>query len=223
MAAEAGAVVPGDAEEWAREGCTLIVVGRGREVIGLLGLRDPLKPGAAEAVARARAQGLLPLLITGDNATTARVLAAEVGIDEVLAEVLPGDKAARVKALQASGRRVAMVGDGVNDAPALAQADVGIAMATGTDAAIQSASLTLLGGDVGRLPQAFRLARRTMSTIRQNLFWAFIYNVIGIPVAAGLFYPWTGWLLNPVFAGAAMALSSVSVVSNSLRLRAARL
>jgi P-type Cu+ transporter len=223
MAAEAGAAVSGDGDKWAEEGCTLIVVGRGSEVVGLLGLRDPLKPGAAEAVARAKAQGLTPLLITGDNAATARALAAEVGITEVLAEVLPGDKAARIKELQAEGRRVAMVGDGVNDAPALAQADVGIAMATGTDAAIQSASLTLLGGDVGRLPQALRLAHRTMGTIRQNLFWAFIYNVIGIPLAAGLFFPWTGWLLNPVFAGAAMALSSVSVVSNSLRLRAARL
>ncbi len=223
MAEEAGAGLPPEAQRWAEEGCTLIVVGRDRQVIGLLGVRDPLKPGAAEAVERLKAQGIEPLLITGDNAATARALAAEVGISEVMAEVLPGDKAARVKELQAGGRRVAMVGDGVNDAPALAQADVGIAMATGTDAAIQSASLTLLGGEVARLPQAMRLARRTMATIRQNLFWAFVYNVIGIPLAAGLFYPWTGWLLNPVFAGAAMALSSVSVVSNSLRLRAVRL
>ena len=223
MASEAGASLPPEAEKWAEEGLTLIVVGRERQVIALLGIRDPLKPGAAEAVSKLKASGLAPLLITGDNAATARALAAEVGIVEVLAEVLPGDKAARVKELQAAGRRVAMVGDGVNDAPALAQADVGIAMATGTDAAIQSASLTLLGGDVARLPRALRLSRRTMRTIRQNLFWAFIYNVIGIPLAAGLFYPWTGWLLNPVFAGAAMALSSVSVVSNSLRLRAARL
>jgi P-type E1-E2 ATPase len=223
MAEESGARLPAEAGKWAEEGYTLIVVGRGAEVIGLLGVRDPLKPGAADAVARLKARGIEPLLITGDNAATARALATEVGINEVMAEVLPGDKAARVRELQASGRKVAMIGDGVNDAPALAQADVGIAMATGTDAAIQSASVTLLGGDVARLPQALRLSRRTMATIRQNLFWAFIYNVIGIPLAAGLFYPWTGWLLNPVFAGAAMALSSVSVVSNSLRLRAVRL
>ncbi len=223
LAEEAGTPLPPEAVRWAEEGYTLIAVGREERVIGLLGLRDPLKPGAAEAVARLAARGLKPLLITGDNAATARALAAEVGISEVMAEVLPGDKAARVKELQAAGRKVAMVGDGVNDAPALAQADVGVAMATGTDAAIQSASLTLLGGDVARLPQALRLSRRTMATIKQNLFWAFIYNVIGIPLAAGLLYPWTGWLLNPVFAGAAMALSSVSVVSNSLRLRALRL
>ncbi len=223
LAEESGAALPPETARWAEEGHTLIVVGRGARVIGLLGVRDPLKPGAADAVARLKARGIESLLITGDNAATARALAAEVGIDEVMAEVLPGDKAARVKELQASGRKVAMVGDGVNDAPALAQADVGIAMATGTDAAIQSASVTLLGGDVARLPQALRLSRRTMATIKQNLFWAFIYNVIGIPLAAGLFYPWTGWLLNPVFAGAAMALSSVSVVSNSLRLRAVRL
>jgi Cu2+-exporting ATPase/Cu+-exporting ATPase len=162
-------------------------------------------------------------MLTGDNRSAADYMAKQVGIDEVISEVLPQEKAERIRKLQAEGRKVVMAGDGINDAPALAQADVGIAMATGTDIAIESAGITLLKGDINKVSQAIALSRSTMNVIRQNLFWAFIYNIIGIPLAAGAFYPFFGIFLNPVFSGLAMAGSSVSVVSNSLRLKAKKL
>jgi len=158
-------------------------------------------------------------MMTGDNAATARAVGDEVGIDQIFAEVLPADKASRIKALQEEGHFVGMVGDGINDAPALAQADVGFAIGAGTDVAIESSDITLIRADLRAIPDAIALSHATMRTIRQNLFWAFVYNLIGIPIAAGVLFPLTGWLLSPIFASAAMAFSSVSVVLNSLRLR----
>jgi len=158
-------------------------------------------------------------MLTGDHKSTAEAIAKEVGIDEIVAEILPEDKLNKIKELQGNGFVVAMAGDGINDAPALAQADVGVAMGTGTDVAIETAGITLLHGDISKLVKAIRLSKFTMRGIKQNLFWAFIYNIVGIPLAAGVFYPIFGWLLNPIFAGLAMAFSSVSVVGNSLRLK----
>ena len=162
-------------------------------------------------------------MVTGDDEKTGRHIASLVGIEEVMARVLPEDKLKKVKALQKEGRVVAMAGDGVNDAPALAQADVGIAMATGTDVAIETAGITLLHGDISKLTKAIKLSKMTMRGVKQNLFFAFFYNVAGIPLAAGVFFPLSGWLLSPAFAGFAMAMSSVSVVSNSLRIKSKKL
>ncbi|MGZ3588565.1 MAG: heavy metal translocating P-type ATPase [Candidatus Limnocylindrales bacterium] len=205
-------------------GRSSVYVAVDEQAAGLIVVADPLKPGAADAVAGLRRQGLEPWLVTGDGVATARAVAEAVDIapDRVLAEVLPGDKAARVRSLQADGRQVAMVGDGINDAPALAQADLGIAIGTGADVAVEASDITLVGGDPRSIVTALALARATLRTIRQNLFWAFAYNVLLIPVAMGVLYPWFGITLNPALAAGAMALSSVTVVSNSLRLRGFR-
>jgi Cu+-exporting ATPase len=193
-------------------GQTAVFAGWDGQVRGVLIVSDTIKPTSAEAVARLRGMGLRPVLLTGDNARAARAAADQVGIDEVIAGVLPAGKAAVIKELQASGQVVAMAGDGVNDAAALAQADLGLAMGTGTDAAIEASDLTLIRGDLRAVPEAILLSRRTLATIKGNLFWAFAYNIAAIPLAAAGF-------LNPLIAGAAMAFSSVFVVTNSLRLR----
>jgi Cu+-exporting ATPase len=189
------------------------------ELAAILAVSDPLKEGSVAAVAALAAQGLRVAMVTGDNRRTAGAVARTAGLDEVLAEVLPADKAAEVQRLQAAGRRVAFVGDGINDAPALAQADVGVAIGTGTDIAIEAGDVILMRGDLRGLVDAVALARRTLATIRVNFFWAYAYNVALIPLAAGLFYPWLKLLLNPMLAAAAMSVSSLFVVSNSLRLR----
>jgi Cu+-exporting ATPase len=211
------------AESLAGEGKTTAFVGVDGRLAGLIALADTLKPSARPAVEKLRGMGLAVIMLTGDNRRTAGAVAAAAGIDDVIPEVLPGDKAEVVRKLQAEGKRVAMVGDGINDAPALAQADVGMAIGTGADVAMASADITLMTGDLAAVVSAFELSRRTIRTIKQNLFWAFVYNVVGIPVAAGVLYPVFGLLLNPMIASAAMAMSSVSVVSNSLRLRRAKI
>jgi Cu+-exporting ATPase len=188
----------------------------------IIAVADPIKPTSAEAVRELRKLGLEIVMITGDQERTAQAIARAAGIERVFAGVLPEGKVATIRALQQEGHVVAMVGDGVNDAPALAQADVGIAIAAGTDIAADAADIALMRNDLLAVVQAIRIARRTMRVMRQNLFWAFIYNVIGIPVAAGALYPVARILLSPILASAAMALSSVSVVSNSLRLRRMR-
>lgn len=210
-------------EQQTKEGKTPIILTTKEKVLGIAMVADAVKPEAKEAVARLHKLGITVVMLTGDDKNTARFIADQVGIDEVVAQVLPQDKLAKIKELQAAGAIVAMAGDGVNDAPALAQADIGIAMSTGTDVAIESAGITLLHGDISKLVKAIKLSKITMHGIKQNLFWAFIYNIVGIPLAAGVFYPLFGWLLNPVFAGLAMAFSSVSVVTNSLRLKAKKL
>jgi Cu+-exporting ATPase len=206
-------------DDLADRGRTPVLVSADGRLAGIVAVADPLKDGSAEAVRALRGLGLDVWMITGDNERTARAIAAEAGIANVMAEVLPDGKATKVRELQASGRTVAMVGDGINDAPALAQSDVGLAIGTGTDVAMESADVTLMRGDLGGIVKTVRLSRATMRTIRQNLFWAFAYNVVLIPVAMGALYPFTGRLLDPVMAAAAMAASSVTVVSNALRLR----
>ena len=194
-------------------------VGKGRRIIGIIAVADEVKRTSAHAVAELRRLGIESWMITGDNERTAKAIAAKAGIANFFARVMPEQKAEYVKKLQAEGKTVAMVGDGVNDAPALAAADIGIAMGSGTDVAMESGSVVLMRSDPMDVPRAIRLGRATMGKIRQNMFWALIYNVVGIPVAAGLLYSSTGWLLSPIFAGGAMALSSVSVVTNALTLK----
>ena len=207
------------ADRLAADGKTPVFVGVDGAAVAVVAIADTLKPGSAAAIAELHRLGLEVAMLTGDNRRTAEAIARLAGIDRVVADVRPDGKAAAVQALQAEGKVVAMVGDGVNDAPALASADVGVAMGTGTDVAMESAGVTLMSGDLRGLVTAIALSRATMRNIRQNLFWAFAYNVILIPVAMGVLYPFTGMLLDPIFAAAAMALSSVTVVSNALRLR----
>lgn len=224
MTEELGLVVDSKTiDEFASQGKTPVLLASKDAVLGFVMVADPIKPQAKEAVAQLHKMGIKVIMLTGDDEKTAKHIAQLAGIDEVLANALPQDKLEKIKALQQAGRIVAMAGDGVNDAPALAQSDVGIAMGTGTDVAIESAGITLLGGDITKLAKAIRLSHITMRGIKQNLFWAFVYNIIGIPLAAGVFYSFFGWLLNPVFAGFAMAMSSVSVVSNSLRIKAKKI
>ena len=211
------------AEIWRAEAKTVVFFAVDGTAVGIAAVADPIKEGTPEAIAALRHTGVRVVMLTGDSRGTALAVARQLGIDEVLAEVLPEDKAAHVKRLQAEGRKVAMAGDGINDAPALAQADVGIAMGTGTDVAMESAGVTLVKGDLRGIARAAALSRATMRNIRQNLAFAFGYNALGIPIAAGVLYPTFGLLLSPVFAGAAMALSSVSVVTNALRLNRVKL
>jgi len=190
-----------------------------QEAAGLLALSDPIKPSTPEAIRDLHRSGLKIIMLTGDNRETALQVGRKLGIDDVVAEINPADKQAKVLELKSRGEVVAMAGDGVNDAPALAAADVGIAMGTGTDVAMQSAGVTLVKGDLRGIAQAIALSRATMRNIRQNLLFAFLYNALGVPIAAGVLYPFFGVLLSPIIASAAMALSSVSVISNALRLK----
>ena len=215
--------LPEHGERLSREGKTPLYVVVNRRVVGLIAVADTLKPQAAEDVRRLQHMGLEVVMLTGDNRHTAQAIARQAGIAQVLAEVLPEEKAAEIARLQANGAAVAMVGDGINDAPALAQATVGIAVGSGMDIALEAADITLLRGELSGVATALELSRRTVQVIRQNLFWAFAYNTAGIPLAAGLLYPFFGVLLDPMLAASAMALSSVSVVTNSLRLRTMRL
>jgi Cu+-exporting ATPase len=207
------------ADQLRADGQTVVFVAVDGRAAGILGVADPIKGTAAEAVRKLHEEKLKVVMLTGDNQTTALAVARRLGLDDVRAEVLPEGKGEAVKQLQAEGRAVAMAGDGINDAPALAQADVGIAMGTGTDVAMESAGVTLVKGDLGGIVRLRRLSRATMRNIRQNLVFAFLYNVLGVPIAAGVLYPFFGILLSPMIASAAMTLSSVSVIMNALRLR----
>ncbi len=204
---------------WAEAGKSVIYVARGGQLMGIIALADTLKEGAAETVARLKRLGLETVMITGDRRAAAHAVADQLGLDHVEAEVLPGDKLAVVRRYQEQGRITGMVGDGINDAPALAQADIGIAIGSGTDVAKETGDLVLVKGDIRDVERGIRLGRKTLAKIKQNLFWAFFYNVVGIPIAAGLLYPAFGIVLKPEFAGLAMAFSSVSVVTNSLLLK----
>jgi Cu+-exporting ATPase len=205
------------------DGQTVMFVTLDKKPIGLLGVSDPIKESTSEAIKRLHEEGLRLVMLTGDSRTTARAVASKLKLDDVVAEVLPDQKADVVKQLQTQAQRVAMAGDGINDAPALAQADVGIAMGTGTDVAIASAGITLLKGDLRGIVRARVLSRATMRNIKQNLFFAFVYNALGVPIAAGVLYPVFGLLLSPMIAAAAMSFSSVSVIGNALRLRRVKL
>jgi Cu+-exporting ATPase len=213
----------GDAEKLRQDGATAIFVAINGKVAGVIAIADPVKATTPAALAALKEAGIRVVMLTGDNRTTAEAIGRKLGISEIEAEVLPDQKANVVAKLKAEGRVVAMAGDGVNDAPALAAAEVGIAMGTGTDVAMESAGITLIKGDLTGIAKARTLSRATMGNIRQNLFFAFIYNAAGVPIAAGVLYPAFGLLLSPMIAAAAMALSSVSVIGNSLRLRTTRL
>jgi Cu+-exporting ATPase len=212
-------IAQNDLERLENEGKTVMLIASNNNLVGILAVADTLKEFSREAVVRLKAMGKQVIMITGDNKRTAEAIAKQVGIDRVLAEVLPKDKATEIKKLQEEGLKVAMVGDGINDAPALTQADIGLAIGTGTDVAIESGDIVLIKDDLRDVVMAMDLSRYAMKKIKQNLFWAFFYNIVGIPVAAGILYPFTGFLLNPMIAGAAMAFSSVSVISNSLLMK----
>ena len=211
------------AESLRAEGQTAMFVAIDNQVAGIVVVADPIKETTPQAIEQLHSEGVKVTMLTGDSRTTAEAVGRKLGIDDVVAEVLPDQKSEVVKRLQAEGHVVAMAGDGINDAPALAQAHVGIAMGTGTDVAMESAGVTLVKGDLRGIIRARRLSRATMRNIRQNLFFAFIYNSLGVPVAAGVLYPFFGILLSPIFAAAAMSFSSVSVVGNALRLKRSRI
>jgi P-type Cu+ transporter len=215
--------LPARAEALRSDGQTVMLLAIDGKAAGLIGVADPVKESTPDAIRALHEEGVQVIMLTGDNRITAEAVARKLGIDRIEAEVLPEQKASIVKQLQAQGLFVAMAGDGINDAPALAQAQVGIAMGTGTDVAMESAGITLVKGDLSGIVRAVRLSRATMGNIRQNLFFAFIYNVLGIPVAAGVLYPFFGLLLSPIIAAAAMSFSSVSVITNALRLRRVKL
>jgi Cu+-exporting ATPase len=217
------AALEGPANELRNDGATAIFAALDGKACGVIAVADPIKATTPNAVRTLREAGVRVVMLTGDNRTTAEAVARKLGITEVEAEVLPQDKGKVVERLRKQGRIVAMAGDGVNDAPALTAADVGVAMGSGTDVAIESAGITLLRGDLQGMVIARRLSQATMSNIRENLLFAFVYNAAGVPIAAGVLYPFTGLLLSPIIAAAAMALSSVSVVGNALRLRRVRL
>jgi Cu+-exporting ATPase len=220
LAIDAGALAE-RAEALRRDGQTVMFVVVNDRVAGLIGVADPIKQSTPEAIEQLHRDGIRVVMLTGDSRTTAEAVGRKLGIDEVIAEVLPDKKLEVVKRLQSEGHFVAMAGDGINDAPALAQAHVGIAMGTGTDVAMESADVTLVKGDLRGIVRARLLSRATMGNIKQNLFWAFVYNAIGVPIAAGALYPFFGLLLSPMIAAAAMSFSSVSVITNALRLRKA--
>ena len=211
------------AEAFAQEAKTVIWFADEQQALATSAIADRIKETSKKAIAELQQRGISVVMLTGDNEQTARRIASEAGITEFRAEVLPQQKSEYIKQLQAEGKHVAMVGDGINDSAALAQADLSIAMGQGSDIAMDVAKMTIISSDLTKISEAIRLSVLTVRTIRENLFWAFIYNVIGIPIAAGILYPFTGFLLNPMIAGAAMAFSSVSVVTNSLRLRMKRI
>jgi Cu2+-exporting ATPase len=207
---------------WGRQSKTVIWFADQENALAVIGIADKVKSSSKEAILQLKQSGIEVYMLTGDNESTAKAIAQESGVDHYKAEMMPYQKAEFIKQLQAEGKTVAMVGDGINDSAALAQADVSIAMGKGSDIAMDVAKMTIISSDLAKIAVAIRLSKQTVTAIRQNLFWAFIYNVIGIPIAAGILYPFTGFLLNPMIAGAAMAMSSVSVVSNSLRLKLKR-
>ena len=217
--AELNAGIQAQIDGLRRDGQTVMFVAMDGRMVGFVGVADPVKKSTPEAIRMLHEEGMRVVMLTGDNRTTAEAVARTLGLDEVEAEVLPDQKRVVVQRLQKEGHVVAMAGDGINDAPALAQANVGVAMGTGTDVAMESAGITLVKGDLRGIARARRLSRATMRNIRQNLFFAFIYNTLGVPVAAGVLYPFFGLLLSPIIASAAMTFSSVSVIANALRLR----
>ncbi len=211
--------IENEMQKMENDGKTVMILILDNKITGLIAVADVLKQETKEAIAQLKKSGLEIWMLTGDNERTAKAIARQVGIENIMAQVLPQNKSAKIQELQKQGKKVAMVGDGINDAPALAQANLGIAMGEGTDIAMESANITLMRGDLRLIPEIIKLSRKTMKIVKQNLFWAFAYNIVLIPVAAGVLYPFSGVLLNPVLAAGAMAFSSISVVLNSLRLK----